>query len=366
MMRLHSRAIALAAACIMLAGCGGAAGSGGPAVPGKSASSAAATFVVKIPAKASVSTSSRRPAYITSNVAGIDFTAVSTANATLSTYVFYALSASSPNCTGTVSTGLTCTLAVSAPPGSDVFTVNLYDAVEPGQAFILSTGTVTQTIASQKANTINITTNGVATFATIGAGNPYPASGAAAVIPLALQIVDPDGNIIVGSFDMPVTLSDSDTSGATSLSSTSIAQTSDATGLALNYTGLGTTPAKITVTGTSPALASRANTQFATVTVAPGGTGPSVSPSALYFAHANSAAQTMTVTGQNGSTGTFTVDSGCTPYVTVTGTSPTFTITPAQSTFSSTAPDYNTAGTCTMTVTDSTAHATKVGVIVSQ
>ncbi|HET9030306.1 MAG TPA: hypothetical protein VFN49_09015 [Candidatus Aquilonibacter sp.] len=365
MMRIITRAAALTVS-VLLAACGGA-GSGGtsPAIPGKTASSATATFVVKVPAKASV-TSSKRAAYITSNVKGIDFTSISTSNSTLSTYVFYALTPSSSYCTGSVSAGLTCTLPVSAPPGQDSITVNLYDAVEPGQAYILSTGSITQTINDQQSNTVNITTNGVPTFGFLSSTAPYPPVGTATAVPLSLELTDPDGNIIVGSFDMPVTVSDSDTTGATTLSKTSLNQMSDVNGLSLNYNGVAIPAANLTVSSTSPALAGRVSPTLTTFTVAPGGSGPVASPAVLYFANPQAAAQTVTLSESNGSSGTYAMTNGCGSFANVTGSGSTYTIAPVASTFSATAPLYYTYGLCTILFSDQNSGSVAVGVFIGQ
>jgi len=230
------RALALVSTVALLAGCGGGAGAGGslglPTQPVNNAKPASATFIVKIPAKAS-SSSTRRPHYITSNVKSIDFTVAQPGNAALGFYTFYTLTSQSNNCT-TSASGLTCSLQVQAAPGTDTFTVNLYDATEPGQGFIVATGFVSATISAQSSNTITIITDGVPTLANIGLGNPYPSTGTATSTPVTLNIADADGDIIVGSYDMPLALTDSDTSGATTLSKTSLAQASDATGVTLN------------------------------------------------------------------------------------------------------------------------------------
>lgn len=364
-MKRSNRVLFALVSAAALAGCGGAGGTLHTTVPiAKTPNAASATFVVKVPAKSS-NPASRRPAYITSNVQAIDFTVTNPATPGASAYTFYPLTSKSSYCTSG-SSGLTCTLAVVAPPGADTFVVNLYDAVESGQAYIIATGNVTATISAQQSNTVNIVTNGVPTFAVLGAEKPYPPGGTATTVPLDIQVTDPDGNIIVGSFDMPLTLANSDTSGATSLSKTTLNQTSDETGVTLNYSGSGTAAASVTLNSTSPSYASRGGSPvLAATTVTPGGVGPAVAPAALDFAHANSAPQTLTVTGENGSTGPFSV-SGCGGYVVISGTSPTFTITPVASTFSATSPAYLTPGPCQLTVTDSASNMTAVNVLVGQ
>jgi hypothetical protein len=369
----HTRVVALASAVTLLAGCGGGAGAIGsstlPTQPTNAAKGTSATFIVKVPAKAGPS-SSRRPHYITANVKSIDFTVSQPGNAALSFYTFYTLTPQSTYCTSSTS-GLTCSLQVQAAPGADTFVVNLYDATEPGQGWVVATGSLVQTISAQTSNTISITTDGVPTFANLGLGNPYPATGSATSTPITLNIADPDGDIIIGSYDMPLALTDSDTSGATALSKTTLSQASDATGVVLNYTGAAlANPATISLVSSSPVLRNVSPT-LASGVYAPAGIGPIASPSTLYFSTASANAQTLTITGSPGSTGPFTVTepfggNGCGPgaFVTITGSSPTFTVTPNASTTSATAPTYLSSYGCQLAVTDSNNNTTYMGFIV--
>ncbi len=318
--------------------------------------------MVKIPAKPS--SSSRRPHYITSSVSGIDFT-VTPGNY----YVFYTLMPQATYCSSGPS-GLTCTLNVPSPPGSDTFAVNLYDNTEPGLSYVVSTGKVTQTISPQASNVINVITDAIPTFVTLGISSPYPTAAVAAAVPLTLNISDPDGNIIIGSFGEPIAMATTDTTGAITFSKTALNQSSDATGLTLNYNGapIGVSYASAVPTSTGNSLAipppSSGGMPFQ-----PGFAGPVAAPALLYFAHATSAAQTVTITGANGSTAPFTLSTTAAPYgscggyATVSGSSPTFTVTPNAATFAT--PSYNSIGNCYLTATDSNAAVLPVPVMIS-
>ena len=364
------RALVLVAA-LLADGCGGGSGvSSGGVIPQKSTGAgASATFVVKVPAKASGST--KHPHYITANVASIDFTVTQTANPGVSYYVFYALNAHESYCSSSGS-GLTCTLAVAAPPGNDTFVVNLYDVsngTSYGWAYVIATGNVTATISAQQSNTISITTDGVPTYGLIGLANNFPLSGSAATIPVTVNITDADGDIIVGSYDQAVALSDSDTSGATALSKTTLNGSSDANGITLSYSGATLSNATITLTSTSPSLTLEGvPPTMGTATLVPGARGVNLSPSTLYFATATAAAQTLTASGANGGTAPFNVNAGaCNGYATVTGSGPSFTVTPQNPTtsLSQGVPQvYSIGGSCSLNVNDSQGDTTTIGVII--
>jgi len=368
---MHSaRFHAMLVASLAAAGCSGGSGSLPSALPvvPKSPGATHATFVVKIPAKPQVPSSKRRH-YITSNVQGIAFNVADATNPDLGGLTFYPLTPTSPGCTGTVPSGITCTLEVVAAPGSDTFVVTLYDSTEINGAYAISTGTVTQTIAAQASNTISVITDGVPTWAAMGFATPYPtASGA---YPLTIDVADPSGDIIVGSYDAPLTLSDSDGSGVTALSKTTLSQASDAIGVTVNWNGVALpSGATITMNSTDSVLVNETGTtMMASTQMFPGREGPEPSQGAYYFANASSAAQPLTITGASGSTGPFTVSSACNAFVTISGASPNFTITPLATTAppSGGIPQFSpNFGTCQFTIADSLSEMLAVDVMVGQ
>lgn len=363
-MKQRQTALSAAIACsLLLAACSGGS-TGTTAVPHTPASTqsttATAKFVVSIPHASTAQAGTRRPKYITPAVQGIDFsvtsdtTSATAAPPTYRGYVFYPLTPQSTYCTNSTS-ALTCTLAVQAMPGSDLITVNTYDQSNPstpgsnsGPTHIVSTGYVTATIAPLQSNQINITTQGVVSHVQISLDSPYPTG--ALTQPVHVTAADADDYIIIGSYDMPLSLTDSDTSGATSLSTAAIGDSSVVP--QLTYTGAALATATLTVQSTSPLSPQNSysnSAATASAALVPNGFGITASPSSMYFAHANSAAQSVTLGGPGTVAPYFanTVSDGksdptCIGIVSVSVTSPIVTVTPVG------------AGTCWLKIYDST------------
>ena len=179
--------------------------------------------------------------------------------------------------------------------------MKLYDATN-GTGNLLSTGSLTQTIVANTANTVNVTFNGVVASLSIGLGASGTA-GTSASIPVMVNALDADGNTIVGpgvyvnASDTPLTiaLSDSDSSGATALSTTSVTQPTS--GITISYTGLAIVPATISASATGITT----NTTMFTPTLQPivVTTGDTQNPS---FAGID-----FYATSGTGSTGSFTI-----------------------------------------------------------
>lgn len=169
----------------------------------------------------------RRPAFIAPSVRSGTFSVNG------GTPVVAELVAGAPGCTTTAS-GLTCLVTVQAPGGSDTFTVALYDAANASGA-LLGTGTTTAVING--ATSVGITIGGVVAAVNLAFTNPAPAGGMPATLPLTITALDADGNIILADpYATPITLSDSDTSGATQLSSTTVASPAQAVTVTFNGT----------------------------------------------------------------------------------------------------------------------------------
>ncbi|HUA10021.1 MAG TPA: hypothetical protein VMA98_12215, partial [Candidatus Acidoferrales bacterium] len=224
------RKLALVAIAALLAGCGGGGSTRGlPALPTGSPApqstqqktqDVSVSFTIIVPT-ASGAKLRRVPNYVSA----------STKSATI------AVGSATP---ATVNCTTTCSGTVSAPVGSDTFTVNLYDATN-GTGSLLSTGTLTQTIVAGQANSVNVTFNGVVASLAVAIANVV-SPGTAGSVGVTVNALDADGNTIVGpgvyvnSSGTPVTiaLTNSDTSGNSTLSQTSITQPT--TGIELNYT----------------------------------------------------------------------------------------------------------------------------------
>jgi hypothetical protein len=211
--------------------------------PSSPANLVATSFVFgRLPA---TSSTTRRPNYVTANVASV-------------TIALDLVNGSAPPAgpATSVTTNLLlaacpCTVAGPAvPAGTDEFTLTAYDA-QNGGGHVISTASPTLTIVSTHANSNTITLNGVP--ASISITTPSGTAGTAfAATAFSVTVKDADGNTIMGGYAQPVTLSDSDTSGATTLATSGsdsppageLLSSSDAATLA--YTGLAITSATIT------------------------------------------------------------------------------------------------------------------------
>ena len=130
------------------------------------------------------------------------------------------LTPSDPRCTGIP---LTCTIAVTLLAGSYTVTIDTYDKAPvsgriPAGANLLSTAkNAPFTMAGGITNTIGITLDGVPASLAVS-GLPSGTIGTpTAATPFSVTAKDADGNLITGSYDQPVMLSDNDHSGATTI-----------------------------------------------------------------------------------------------------------------------------------------------------
>jgi streptogramin lyase len=255
---------ALALACalaVLLSGCGGSGGGAGGPLPAPSASppvqqQSNAQFVVHIPAFAAVSSAS-----IKSNSARpMDFSAsTQSLKVSIATQVLTIadVSATSSLCKAASGGGRDCTVNVVAPNGSDQFTLTAYDQPNAGGNAIAQ-ATIQATISAQPT-TVNVAVAGTIAKLAIALSNQYPPVGAATTVNVTVTALDADGNAVLGAYGTPISLQDSDTSGATSLSAITIASSS--TAVTLNYTGAEFMSATIT--------ASMSGVGSATATFAP-------------------------------------------------------------------------------------------------
>jgi virginiamycin B lyase len=224
------RAFALACG-FALAGCGG--GGGNSPVPGAPQGTSGAAFVVRVPARSSASAASAmsRPQYISPATQSV---AISVSGE--SAAVVANLTPASPNCTpASGSTPLTCTVVVTAPVGTDTFTVAMYGRLNGGGP-ALSKGSVTADVVANQTTPVNVVTGGVVDSIALTLANPAPALGKAAKIALTVTAKDSAGCVIVGpgAYTTPIALSDTDAK-YTSLSTTTV--TSPGAPVTLNYNG---------------------------------------------------------------------------------------------------------------------------------
>ena len=206
MRSLRLGALVLGAA--LVSSCGGGGDSAPAALPSVAGHNVDVSFQIVIP-QASASASKRRPAYISA--------------ATQSATVSVNGASTTVNCTSV------CSATVSAPVGGDTFTVNLFSAQNAGGS-LLSTGTVTQSIVADQANSVNVTFNGVVASLSLALSASQLTVGTPALVMVTVKALDAAGNTIVGpggyatatGAALTLALSDSDLSGATTLSQTSL------------------------------------------------------------------------------------------------------------------------------------------------
>ena len=237
---------------LLLAGCGGGGGGGAaspPATMGAAPASPAATaapagsgslsFTIVVPAS-TVSSAARSVKYVSPSTASVAVTVQgqSTPLATAN------LSATSPGCSAAAS-GVTCTVTVTVPAGNDTFLIAAYDG-KNGTGHQLSVATVPASVKPNAATTLALTLNGVPASVQVILGATSVPVGNPASVAVTVVAYDANNNVIVGpgTFSTPITLTDSDTSGVTSLSTTSV--TAPGTSVTLNYNGNSLASATIT------------------------------------------------------------------------------------------------------------------------
>ncbi len=165
----------------LLAACGGHSGGGSlPATPSNAARSVTVSFNIVIPSATSAS-AARIPNYVSAST--------HTANVSVSP-VGDGSGSVTAACTATA-----CSGTISAPVGSDTFTVSLFDNASTPN--LLSKGVTTQTIVAGQANTVNVTFNPVVATVTFGAVS-FTAGTAASGTALPIVAKDAAGNTIIG------------------------------------------------------------------------------------------------------------------------------------------------------------------------
>ena len=227
-MRLHVITVGM---LVGMTACGG--GASMHAVPPASSTaplqqkSANVAFRIVVPAKPSAS-ARRAPRYVSTSTQSVTITVAPAGGSVAAT--------ATVNCTSV------CTGQIAAPVGSDTFTANLYDA-QNGAGNLLSTGTITQTITADTANTVSMTFNGVVASLSVALSPSIIVAGSAATITVTVSALDASGATIVGPGGfvdangnaLTISLNDADTTGATKLSATSI--TAPGTAITLSYNG---------------------------------------------------------------------------------------------------------------------------------
>ncbi len=295
------------------------------------------SFSIVVPRKG---TSSVRPSYVSASTASVQIT-LNTVNGSAPP-AGLTLSATTNISAGSCASG--CTInGPDVPPGSDNFSVVTFDGSNAA-GNVLSTSTQTFTVTQGIANALTTTLLGVPKTLVIS-GLPVATANTAFVSAQSFSVAakDAGGNTITGTYANPITVSDSDASGAqgSSLSVTTLNAATDA--IKINYGGLAIVPATITASATG------ATNGTATFT-------PALNPITSSSTEIDLYAPTGT-----GSTGAFTAsESGWTnaPYnktltaATAAGCSSIATVAGASNSFTATAVGSPSAGSCIATISD--------------
>jgi streptogramin lyase len=156
--------------------------------------------------------------------------------------------------------GHACTIGANAPPGSDTFTLTAYD--QPGgMGNVLASGTITASVSASTPIRVDVALNGTIVKLELTIVDPNPPVGTAISTNVVVTGFDADGNVVLGNYSEPVTLADADTTGATTLSATTVTSSSAVT--ALRYSGAvpyGSTTITATMPGFAPLTATFAPT----------------------------------------------------------------------------------------------------------
>jgi len=238
---------ALVLSVALLVGCGGGGGAGttvpAPHPTQSAAGTASATLSLTIPAtraaaaaaRAGAGAARRRPAYISPATQSV------VVNVTVGTAapVPYEADLTTASCASGTS-GYVCSLTIPLQPGKVGLAVALYSG-QNASGDVLANGSETATIVANRANAIAITLQAVLGGVTLTAPSLSVGTAVSGVV-LAGTFLDPSGATIGANQTLatPITLIDSDTTGATTLlvngtPGNVVTSTSDA--ITLNYSG---------------------------------------------------------------------------------------------------------------------------------
>jgi hypothetical protein len=229
----------------VLSACGG--GGGSSPAPRAATAQQSGSVVLVIPT-ASTTAASRSPKYISPSALSIAIAVSGGAT------IVADISVSSPDCT-TTQTGRSCTIPLSAPAGHDTFTFTQYAGANATGA-VLGTGTAALTVVAGTPFVLSATLNGSVGSIALALGT-IPPAGTPGSTTLTVTAEDPAGNVIVGPGDYtsPITLAVTDSTGQTTLSSSTVTGPASSV-VTVNYAGGAGTNATITASTTGAAPAS--------------------------------------------------------------------------------------------------------------
>lgn len=211
---------------VFFAGCGGGGSHGGAlGSSGSSGNVTGATVGLRftIPAQTqSAAGSSRRVATISASTQSIGLSINGASQQ------FF--NVAPPQCTG--SAPITCTFTANASVGYDSFVVTAYSGTN-GSGSILDQGAQSVNVTASGPNPLQIVLSPPSGPLLVAVGNGF--EGFAQAVPVTVIELNSSGNPINGSYPTPVTLTNSDTSGVTSLNTTTV--TSSTQQVTLQYSG---------------------------------------------------------------------------------------------------------------------------------
>lgn len=337
---------------LLLVSCGG--GRGFTPGPQPSATTPAPQLVAT---QFTIGSSAGHPSYVTANVQSVvvvlDSVNGSAPPAGLTTSVTDSVVGSSCPCT---------VAGPTVPAGTDVFTLTTYDGAN-GSGHAISINSPSIVIAAGQTSSNMVPLKGIPASLTISGVPSGTADTAFSATTFTVTVKDADGNTIAGTYARAVSLTDSDTTGATTISTTGtdsppaaeLLSSSDSAKLA--YTGLAIVMATLT------ASASGATNGTGTFT-------PTLNP-IVYTGPENGTSPEIDLyaTSGTGSSGTFTAqEAGWTdaPYSKsiaqseTAGCSNIAMTSPASGTsFTTSVASSPSAGSCTLTLSDFTGGQTK-------
>ncbi len=269
------RRLSFAALALLVAGCSSGGGAS-PSLPAAASSApikgnaavtgtANAQVQITIPA-APAATALRRAAYVSPATQSLSFQLAT------GQPIVVALTAGTPGC-ATTANGVVCTANVPLPVGANQqFIVNTYASAN-GSGTSLSATKVTASVVSGQANSIALTLGGVPKTVTLVAQTTPISTVASTTIPVTVTVKDASGNTIIGSTPfsdangnaVTIVLADSDTTGATQLTPSTLTAPGSASVAYDSYFQ----PTTVTLTATGSGVATTTTTlTFAPKTIA--------------------------------------------------------------------------------------------------
>ena len=221
-----------------LTACGGGGGGGGGSLPTgpvptptptpttAPTPAGTATFTLTQDSTSSITGSLRKPRYVSPNTKSIAIVVNGAGTATVLNL----------NDTSHCDASHKCSIALQAPAGNDTFLVSAYDQLNGG-GNLLSRATVQATISPNGTSTVSAVLDGVVASITLSLANPLPTLHQTTTDALTVIAKDASGATIIGpgGYLYPITLTNSDTSGHSSLTKTTLSGPGDTA--ALQYDG---------------------------------------------------------------------------------------------------------------------------------